>query len=105
MGEGVRNEITVCSKAPFNLTQEDRIEKENRVILQFEQPLRKFLIGEVSGPYQYAEVEDDDFNHILPCKPLTPNFIDIESSIISRSLRYDLSKRGHYYEIYPEESI
>ncbi len=25
--------------------------------------------------------------------------------IVSRSLQYDLSKRGHYYEIYPEDNI
>jgi len=83
----------------------NRVEPSDRVVLQFERPLRRFLIAEIIGPYQYAEIEEDDFNHILPCRPVTPEYIDIESSIVSRSLRHDLSKRGHYYEIYPEDSI
>jgi len=83
----------------------NRVKPGDRIILQFERPLRKFLIAEIIGQYQYAKIEEDDFNHILPCQPITPEYIDIESSIISRSLRHDLSKRGHYYEIYPEDSI
>jgi len=83
----------------------NRIKTGNRLILQFKQPLREFLIAEVNGQYTYSTKEEPDFNHILPCKPLTPYFINIESKIIPKFLRHDLSKRGHYYEIYPLESV
>jgi len=81
----------------------NRISNESRVIIQFEQPLRNFFIAEINGPYDYSGKEVD-FNHILPCKLLAPESIDIYSSIISHALRHDLSKRGHYYEIYSDRS-
>lgn len=83
----------------------NRIKKGNRLVIQFEQPLRKFLIAEVTGGYNYTDPEEDDFNHFLECTPLTPDYIDIYSKIISDSLIHDITKRGHYYEIYPDESI
>ena len=83
----------------------NRIKTGDRLVLQFERPLRNFLVAEVTGEYQYAENEEDDFNHIMPAKPLTPEYIDIESGLVSLSLRHDLTKRGHYYEIYPEDSV
>jgi len=84
----------------------ERIKPEDRVVLFFEQPGRQFLIAEITGPYEYPEPKDEreDFNHILPCKPLTPDYINLYSAIIPFHVRHDLMKRGRYYEIYDEKT-
>jgi hypothetical protein len=84
----------------------ERIEIGDRVVLQTEQPLSSFLIGEVIEPgYDFAPGTLDDFNHLLHIKPLTPKPIPINARAVSVALKHDLSKRGRYYEIYPEESL
>ncbi|MTI95754.1 MAG: hypothetical protein FH749_09780 [Firmicutes bacterium] len=82
----------------------ERLNKGDRLVVQFERPLRKFMIVEVSGEYGYNDPPGDDFNHFRPCRTLTP-LIDIDSAVVSRALRHDLSKRGHYYQIYSEDTI
>lgn len=73
---------------------------------QFRKPLREFWLGEVAeGGYEFEKDERDDFNHILHIKPLARKAIPITSKFVPISLKHDLSKRGHYYEIYPEESV
>jgi len=78
----------------------------DRVVVQTEQPIKQFVIAEVIPPgYDYAPGNWDDFNHLLHTRPLTPKPIPINSKAITAALKHDLSKRGHYFEIYPEESI
>lgn len=82
-----------------------RIKPGDRVVMQTRQPIREFLIGEVIEPgYQYDGGEDD-FNHILQVLPLVPAPISVNSSLVPEFLKHDLSKRGRYYEIYPERSL
>ena len=84
----------------------NRLKPGDRLVLQFEQPMRKFLIGEVIAPgYDFTTPEMADFNHVVHCNPLTENFIPLDSQCVTSSLRHDLVKRGQYYEIYPELSI
>lgn len=84
----------------------ERIEAGDRLAIQTEQPLRRFLVAEVVPPsYDFAPGDLPDFNHLLHVKPLTPRPIPINSKEVSVSLKHDLSKRGQYYEIYPEGSI
>jgi len=84
----------------------ERIKPGDRVVIQTEQPIERFFIAEVIQPgYEYAPGDLDDFNHLLHARPLTQSPIPINSSAITAALKHDLSKRGHYYEIYPEESI
>jgi hypothetical protein len=47
----------------------------------------------------------DDFNHVLHIKPLTVQPIPINAKSVTGALKHALLKRGHYYEIYPEDSI
>ncbi len=78
----------------------------DRVVCQFDQPLREFWIGEVLDEgYEFDSNALDDFNHILRIKPLTERPVSTTSKIVPASLRHDLTKRGHYYEIYPENSV
>ena len=84
----------------------ERIRIGDRVVIQPEQPLKAILLGEVINPgYEFSPGDLDDFNHVLHVRPLTPKPIPINAKAISASLKHDLSKRGHYYEIYPENSI
>jgi hypothetical protein len=49
-----------------------RIRVSDRVVFQFQQPLRHFLIGEVAEPgYSFDPKTWADFNHILHVRPLT----------------------------------
>ena len=81
------------------LTQ--RITAGDRLVLQFERPLRKFLVAEVTDPgYEFDGAGLQDFNHMLHCTSLTPDYLWINARIVPLSLRHALSKRGHYYEIY-----
>lgn len=81
-----------------------RLKIGDRLIIQHEQPLRKFIIAEVTGPYGFTNTEDD-FNHYVECKLLSKEDIHIESNFVSQSLRHHLSKRGRYYEIYNEAAV
>lgn len=84
----------------------ERIVPGDRLVIQTEQPIERFFIAEVIQPgYEYAPGDLVDFNHLLHARPLTQSPIPINSSAITAALKYDLSKRGHYYEVYPEESI
>jgi hypothetical protein len=84
----------------------DRIVPSDRVVIQTDQPLRSFLIGEVVPPgYAFSPGNLDDFNNVLHVKPLTTEPIPVNSKAVTAALKHDLSKRGQYYEIYPEASI
>ena len=88
-----------------------RIEVGDRVVMQFEQPMRHFVIGEVKEPgYEFANdgyrnPDGLDFRHVLYVHPLTPKPIPLDRAEVPAALRHDLTKRGHYYEVYPERSI
>lgn len=83
-----------------------RIQAGDRIVCQFQRPLREFWVGEVTGEgYEFEPMERADFNHILGVKSLTPMAIPINAKFIPGSLRHDLSKRNNYYEIYPKRSI
>ena len=82
----------------------NRIRPGDRLIIQTERPLRRFLIAEVTGPYGFFGSEDD-FNHHLECRAITENYIAIDSAIIPAWVRHDLSKRGQYYRIKSEATI
>jgi len=78
----------------------------DRVVIQMEQPIEKIVIGEVIGAgYDFAPGNRDDFNHLLHVRPLTHEPIPVNSKAVSLALKHDLSKRGHYYEVYPEASV
>ena len=89
-----------------------RIEVGNRIVMQFEQPMRRFVIGEVKEPgYEFANDgyrNPDgslDFRHVLHVRPLTPTLIPLDCVEVTAALRHDLTKPGNLYEIYPERSI
>ena len=81
-----------------------RIKTGDRLIIQTERPLRRFLLAEVIGPYGFLGSEND-FNHYLECKAITEDYIPIASAIIPAWVRHGLSKRGQYYRIKPEATI
>jgi len=84
----------------------ERIELGNRLVIQTEQPLQRFLIGEVVAPgYDFAPGDLPDFNHLLHVRPLTRDPVPINSKAVTAALRHNLSKRGQYYEVYPEDSV
>jgi hypothetical protein len=84
----------------------ERIGVGDCLVIQMGQPLRSFVIGEVVPPgYDFAPGNLDDFNHVLHIRPLTSKPIPINAKSVTGALKHDLSKRGHYYEIYPEDSI
>ena len=84
----------------------ERVSPGDRVLVQPEQLMERFLIGEVIAPgYAFAPGTLEDFNHLLHVRPLTPSPIPVNSKAVSAALKHDLSKRGHYYEVYPEPSI
>jgi hypothetical protein len=82
-----------------------RIKPNDLVVIQLTQPIEDFYICKVTGEYEYAENENYDFNHVLPCELFNTNPIPIYSRIVSNSLRHALTKRGKYYGIYPEDAI
>jgi len=80
-----------------------RLQEGDVVIVQNAQPLRHFFLAVVkSDGYEYASEERPDFNHILHVSPLSDGPIPIGTKYVKKSLRHALSKRGHYYQIYPE---
>lgn len=83
----------------------ERISVGDRVVIQTSQPLRSFLVGEVIEPGYEYDGSLDDFNHVLHVRPLVPQPVPVNSHLVSDALKHDLSKRGRYYEIYPERSI
>jgi hypothetical protein len=103
-----RTEMSDEERITWRYTQflSERIVPGNRLVIQAEQPLRRFLICEVVPPaYDFAPGDLPDYNHVLHVKPLTHNPIPINSKAVTAALKHDLSKRGQYYEIYPEDSI
>ncbi|WP_100399156.1 restriction endonuclease [Bacillus sp. FJAT-44742] len=102
-----KNQMSNQEKVTWRYTQflVNRIKKGDVLLIQFEQPLRKLLIAEVTDGYDYATEEKEDFNHIIHCKPITKDFISIESKYVTKSLRHAITKRGQYYQIYPKEAI
>jgi hypothetical protein len=103
-----RTEMSDEERITWRYTQflSERIVPGNRLVVQTEQPLRRFLIGEVVAPgYDFAPGGLPDYNHVLHVRPLTQGPIPINSKAVTAALKHDLSKRGQYYEIYPEDSI
>lgn len=86
----------------------NRLKKDDILIVQLERPLRKFMVVkvvEVNKSLYDFDGTQDDFNHIIHCEPITYDEVDIESKYLSKSFRHDLTKRGHYYAIYNENTI
>lgn len=82
----------------------ERLRAGDWVVCQFDQPLREFWIGEIlEEGYEFDTNGRKDFNHILNVRPLTEKPVSMTS--VSYALRHDLTKRGQYYEIYPEQSV
>ncbi|WP_147803295.1 hypothetical protein [Alkalicoccus halolimnae] len=81
-----------------------RLELGDRLVVQLERPLRKFLIVEVTGDYKSTDPKQKDFNHYVECRLITDDFINVESKAVSQSLRHHLSKRGQYYLIYDQDA-
>lgn len=79
-----------------------RIKIGDRLIIQTERPLRRFLIAKVTGPYGFLGTEPD-FNHYLECSAITEEYVDINP--VPHYVRGDLTKRGHYYQIDEEDTI
>lgn len=84
----------------------ERVKCGDFIVIQIGRPIQDFLIAEVVSPgYEFLPGNLDDFNHVLHVLPLTKMPIPVNSNSVSAALKHDLSKRGHYYEIYPEGSI
>jgi hypothetical protein len=81
-----------------------RIEIGDKIVVQTETPFENIYLFEVTEGYQYSEVEQEEFNHILKGKLFNKIPISIYSPIVSNMLRHDLSKRGRYYQIYSDDS-
>jgi|GEM_PF-2066941 len=82
-----------------------RIHAGDRIVVQAEQPMVSFLIGEVVEPGYEFSGDWEDFNHVLHVRPLTADPIPLNSKEVSLALKHNLTKRGQYYEIYPEDSL
>lgn len=80
----------------------NRIEPDDRLIIQTERPLRQFLIAEVTGPYGFLGTKPD-FNHYLECRAITEKYVEIDR--VPQYVRHDLTKRGRYYQIYKKDAI
>lgn len=103
-----KSDLSDDEKTTWRYTQflVQRLQIGDRVVCQFSQPLREFWIGEVVDPgYEFDEANRSDFNHIVHIRPITERPISSTAKFVSSALKYDLTKRGHYYEIYPESSI
>lgn len=83
----------------------ERLRVGDRLIIQLEQPLRQFYLAEVTGEYFFDEQPKRDFNHIIPIRLICEHAISMSSRIVSNNMRNDLTKRGHYYCVYPEKTI
>jgi hypothetical protein len=91
------------SKTQFLL---NRVAPGDRVVYQFQRPLRAFLIGEVIEPgYDVDVTGRGDFNHFLCVKPLVDEPISVSSIGVPGFLRHGLSKRGQYYQVYAQECV
>src|SRR4029077_15823944 len=102
-----RRQFSKEEQTTWHLTQFllERIFPGDRLVIQTEQPLRNFLIAEVVKPGYDFSGDLPDFNHVLHVKPLTPAPIPVNCKAVTVALKHNLSKRGQYYEIYPEDSI
>lgn len=101
-----RRQLTEAEKECWQKTQFliNRIKVGDRLIIQTEKPLRRFLIAEVTGPYGFLGSEEG-FNHYLKCRAITKNYIKINSAIIPAWVRHDLGQRRRYYQIRSEDTI
>lgn len=101
------SEITDNQRLSWRMSQFliKRVRVGDRLVIQIDQPMQSFYIAEVVNDYEFDKNERDDFNHILPVKLLNKEAIKITSNIVSNNMRNDLSKRGHYYCIYPQKTI
>ena len=107
LSERPSSERTENQRVAWRYTQFlfSRIKVGDRVVYQFDQPLREFLIGEVVSPeYSWDTARLEDFNHILHVRPMVERPIAVTSKVVPGFLRHDLSKRGQYYRIYSETS-
>lgn len=80
----------------------ERLRIGDRVVYQYKQPLREFLIGEVIDPGYSFDGAREDFNHIVHVRPLISEPISITARSVSAAVRHDLTKRRHYYLIYSD---
>lgn len=83
----------------------NRLKVADRLVIQHKQPLREFLLAEVVGEYNFSDDSKNDFNHIIPVKPICDQYINLQSKIVPNFLRRALTKRGQYYEIYPNDAV
>ena len=68
----------------------ERVGIGDRVVVQTEQPIRTFLIGEVIPPgYEFSPGDLDDFNHVLHITPITR---EADTAVIPASV--DLFKKS-----------
>jgi hypothetical protein len=96
-------ERTTWKQAQFLVT---KVRSGDRIVVQPEQPLESFVIGELIEPgYKFDSDTKADFNHILHVRPLTPAPIPVNAKEVSAALKHDLSKRGAYFQIYPDRSL
>lgn len=103
-----KSELTEEERITWRYTQflTERLNVGDRLVCQFAQPLREFWLAEVATKgYEFDSNYREDFNHIINIDPLSDVGIPLNARYIPASLKHDLTKRGHYYEIYPEESI
>jgi hypothetical protein len=108
MDAGLRGDRTEQEAVAWTYTKFliERLKAGDRLVIQPERPSRRFLLAEVVDPiYQFSPGDMDDFNHVINVKPLTTQAISVNARAVSAALKHDLSKLGHYYQIYPEDSI
>lgn len=89
---------------PYSKFLVNRLQIGDRIVAQTSRPIREFLIGEIVDPGYSFDGEQEDFNHILNIRPLVRAPISVNAKAVPEFLKHDLSKRGRYYEIYPERS-
>ena len=85
----------------------NRLKEDDIVIVQLKRHLREFLIGRVvkiNNEIYNFDGGQNDFNHIINIEPITNEPINSNSKLIPSYFVHDITKRGHYYEIYPEIS-
>lgn len=103
-----KSELTEDERITWSYTQFliERLEAGDRLVCQFARPMREFWLAEVTTKgYEFDANQREDFNHIVNINPLTAVGVSLNAGYIPGSLKHDLTKRGQYYEIYPEESV
>src|SRR5690242_1494422 len=67
----------------------ERIVPGDRVVIQVEQPLQRFLIGDVLAPsYDFSPGNLEDFNHVLNVQALTPEPVPVNSKAVTAALKH-----------------